>query len=176
MTQSNFDLALAFTLRYEGGYANDPLDRGGETNFGITHFTYDAYRKLKKLPPRSVRLIDRSEVNEIYQNLYWKPSGCDLLSPNLARCHFDWSVNRGVGGAIMTLQKLVGSTADGEIGTRTTKAIVDAIAKHGDKDLAITYCLLRENWYRHEVIRDPSQQRFFDGWLNRVHALKASIA
>ena len=173
---SNFETALAFTLRYEGGYVNDPDDLGGETNYGVTHATYANYRRLKKLPPRSVRLIDQAEVRDIYKSLYWAPAGCDLLPPNLARCHFDWAVNHGVRGATKTLQRTVGAVDDGMIGPLTRQSIIGAIAKHGDKALANTYCLLRENWYRHEVQRRPSQRKFLQGWLNRVHAIKASIA
>jgi lysozyme family protein len=176
MVANNFEIALAFTLRHEGGYANDSNDSGGQTNFGVTHTTYDTYRKSKKLPLQSVKLIDRAEVNEIYRNFYWLPAGCNLLSPNLARCHFDWAVNHGVQGAIVTLQKVVGSTPDGKIGPRTTQAILQAIAKHGDQDLAMTYCLLRENWYRNHAVQNPDQQKFLEGWLNRVRALRTSIA
>ena len=31
-----YDKAFSHILQVEGGYVNDPLDRGGETNFGIT--------------------------------------------------------------------------------------------------------------------------------------------
>lgn len=172
---ANFETALAFTLRYEGGYVNDPADRGGETNFGVTHATYDHYRKKKGLPRRSVRLIEQAEVRDIYKTLYWSPAGCDLLTPNLARCHFDWAVNHGVAGATRTLQKVVGTTPDGVIGPKTTQAIIQAIAKHGDKSLASTYCLVRENWYRNHASGNASQRKFLQGWLNRVHAIKALI-
>ncbi|MBI5343968.1 MAG: hypothetical protein HZB83_01285, partial [Deltaproteobacteria bacterium] len=36
----NFERAIAFVLRHEGGYANDPRDPGGETNFGISKRAY----------------------------------------------------------------------------------------------------------------------------------------
>ena len=31
--------AMAFILRWEGGYSNHPNDPGGETNFGAEHKT-----------------------------------------------------------------------------------------------------------------------------------------
>lgn len=40
-----FEKMLKFILQREGGYSNDPTDLGGETNKGITHGTYDAYRR-----------------------------------------------------------------------------------------------------------------------------------
>ena len=34
--QKNFDTALKLTLKYEGGFVNDPYDPGGATNYGVT--------------------------------------------------------------------------------------------------------------------------------------------
>ena len=48
MKDENFEKMLKFVLQEEGGYVNDPHDRGGETNKGITHATYDSYRKSKE--------------------------------------------------------------------------------------------------------------------------------
>jgi lysozyme family protein len=45
-----FNKALSFALRWEGGYSNHPNDRGGETNFGVTHAVYRAYRVSHRLP------------------------------------------------------------------------------------------------------------------------------
>ena len=36
----NFDACLAFTLKEEGGYSDNPADPGGATNMGITLATY----------------------------------------------------------------------------------------------------------------------------------------
>ena len=36
----NFDICLAFTLKEEGGYSDNPADPGGSTNMGITLATY----------------------------------------------------------------------------------------------------------------------------------------
>ena len=171
----NFKTALAFTLRYEGGYCNIPGDSGGETNCGVTRVVYDSYRKRKGLAVRSVRLLDPVEVEDIYKNLYWKLAGCDLLPAKLAMCHFDWAVNHGVTGATKTLQKVVGTDADGIIGDLTLLAITRATANQGEKSLCATYCLVRENWYRSRASSVPSQRKFLEGWLNRVAALKKLV-
>jgi lysozyme family protein len=45
MAASNFARSLAQTLEYEGGYSDDPGDRGGKTMWGITHARYDEWRR-----------------------------------------------------------------------------------------------------------------------------------
>jgi len=112
----SFSQALEFALRWEGGCSNHPADKGGETNFGITHSVYDAYRKTHRLSVQSVRKITPSEVRDIYQKRYWTSAGCDLLGEGLALCHFDWAVNAGVNRAVKTLQLVVGVNADGVVG------------------------------------------------------------
>ena len=44
-----FEKMLQFVLEREGGYSNNPADLGGETNKGITHGTYNSYRRSKVL-------------------------------------------------------------------------------------------------------------------------------
>jgi lysozyme family protein len=41
----SFDNALRIVLQLEGGYSNDPFDRGGATNYGIVQATYNDYNK-----------------------------------------------------------------------------------------------------------------------------------
>ena len=52
--RDTYDKALALLIADEGGYVIDPHDSGGETNYGITWRTYNAYRRRKKLPEQSV--------------------------------------------------------------------------------------------------------------------------
>ena len=36
MSSDTFQKALAFTLKWEGGYSNNHNDKGGETRYGIS--------------------------------------------------------------------------------------------------------------------------------------------
>lgn len=99
MPSAQFLKILPVTLREEGGYSNDAGDPGGATQWGITHITYDAWRKRSGLPRRDVRNITREEMQKVYQAEYYDIIGGDDLSPGVALSAFDVSVNSGPGRA-----------------------------------------------------------------------------
>lgn len=103
-----FERALAFVLRWEGGYSDHPQDPGGATNMGITQATYDRWRRSQGLPTRPVREISMEEVRAIYRDRYWEPLPARYAEkdPALALALFDLAVNSGVGTAIRALQEV----------------------------------------------------------------------
>ena len=66
MYSKEFELALNFVLEREGGYVNDPDDKGGATNKGITQNTYNSWLKSVGKPAKDVKNITDAEVKEIY--------------------------------------------------------------------------------------------------------------
>lgn len=168
-----FEKALAFALRWEGGYSNHPADKGGETNRGITYQTYNAYRRSKGLPIRSVRYLEEAELQEIYRRHYWIAAACDFLPSKLAIAHFDWAVNAGIRNATRTLQQVVGTIPDGIMGPLTRAAIKNALASQGEQRLVLAYCGDREACYRRWG--KGTQAAFLQGWLNRLAALRREL-
>src|SRR5574343_21665 len=86
----DFSKAVNFVFQHEGGYANDPADRGGPTNFGIAS---------KAHPGLDVTKLTKEQAQQIYQNEYWKGSGADQLPGPLSRVHFATAVAMGPGAA-----------------------------------------------------------------------------
>ena len=87
-----FEAILGFTLKWEGGFGDDPHDPGGRTAFGITQRTFDSSGK------RDVWKITVAERDAIYKQRYW-----DVLPPvedKLRMAAFDSGVNVGVARAI----------------------------------------------------------------------------
>ena len=84
--KSNFDEALKFVLKWEGGYSNDPNDPGGETKYGISKRSY---------PELDIRKLTLKQAKEIYYQNYWLKSGCDKLPFPFNIVVFDTSVNMG---------------------------------------------------------------------------------
>lgn len=128
-----FDAAVERVLRAEGGYVNDPADRGGETNFGISS---------RANPDIDVRNLTRQGAVRIYRERYWEPIKADTLPAELQQPAFDAAVNQGVGWTRDALKQ-----AGGDLGK---------------------FLDLREARYREIVAADPSQKRFFKGWMNRL--------
>jgi lysozyme family protein len=95
--KENFAEALRLTLKYEGGFSNDPHDPGGATMQGVTQGTYNIYRHHKNLPVQSVRLIGNNELQEIYKINYWDEVGGDALQSGVDALAFDIAVNSGPG-------------------------------------------------------------------------------
>jgi peptidoglycan hydrolase-like protein with peptidoglycan-binding domain len=164
--------ALKFTLQWEGGYVDHPSDPGGATNKGVTTATYNEYLWSKGRPKQHVRNITDAEVEEIYRDLYWKPSQAETMTRSLAIVHFDTAVNFGVGGAVMFLQEVLGLGADGVYGAKT-KAALD---KANTYATAKRYCDARINYRYDRVAENRSQEAFLQGWLNRDNDLLKYIA
>jgi hypothetical protein len=134
---------LKFILAREGGYSNRATDKGGETNKGITHSTYDSYRRSKGLPKRSVKYITNEEVEDIYYNNYYKASGADKIeNPRLALYVFDTAINMGV-------------------------SVAKELERKSDGNLEKFEKLRRER-YESYAKSDKTQMEYLKGWQNRV--------
>ena len=164
---SSFEDALPFILHWEGGFVDDPDDRGGRTNKGVTQKVYDGWRAANGLPVRDVKQIGDDEVATIYREKYWQTGCCDRLRQKLDLVQFDTAVNMGTNRAIKVLQEAVMTEADGSFGRNTQEAcdrcvVPDAVAR---------YCTIREGLYR-RFAQAPGQAKFLKGWLNRLNDLR----
>lgn len=100
LPQTDWMRAIAFVLKWEGGYVKDPHDPGGETNMGISKRSY---------PDLDIARLTRAEAVAIYQSDYWQASGADKLTWPLCLMHFDTAVNAGVTRANQLLQESAGN-------------------------------------------------------------------
>src|SRR5882724_6998850 len=120
-----FDACLAFTLREEGGYVDDPADPGGATNMGITLATYRQWSGDPELGAAQVEDMTQRTARAIYRSLYWNPLRADALPPGVDLSVFDMGVNAGIWASARLLQRALGFTGeevDGCIGPETLSA------------------------------------------------------
>lgn len=175
---SRFDQYLTWLTgpNIEGGYGNDPIDRGGATNKGITQASYDSWLTARDLPTRPVREITDFEVHSIYRVRYWGACRCEDLPPPLDMVVCDAAVQHGVGRAVKWLQELVAAQVDGICGEKTLYAVKGYVLANGVTELIDTYMDHRAAFYAVIIARDPTQRRFKKGWANRMNALQEFIS
>lgn len=141
-----------FTRRWEGGWADHPADKGGATMRGITLATFVRWRHAQGMgtPTKDdLRNIRDDEVEAIYYQWYWLPSGAATLPYPANLVRFDTAVLFGVDVALWYAQEAGASE----------------------------YALLGLRLLGHagSVEDDPSQVAFWDGWRGRVMQLRSIV-
>ena len=184
-----FDDAFKIVLDFEGGYSNDPADRGGETNYGITYNTLNDAKNKGWIPFNvTIQNIQLEHAKIIYKKGYWDVVQADSLPHPLDLIMFDSAVNHGPNAAVKLLQKSLNTLlpytelkVDGIIGPLTLRAVrdyeglQDAPGSHNKSNiryLCIDVLMNRIELYLSIVLNNKSQEKFLKGWLNRVFKLK----
>jgi lysozyme family protein len=167
---TKFKKAFQEVLNFEGGYSDDPDDRGGKTKYGITETT--ARRLGYKGNMRDLTL---DQAKKLYYDHYWKNLNYDKIEDErIAVEMFDQAVNMGPGNANRNLQKAYNLLnrgkaedlkVDGIIGP-ITLTYVNRYPYQGD--LLQLLNVLQAKHYIAIIENDPSQEKFFRGWLQRT--------
>ncbi len=161
----DFETCLAFALREEGGYVDDPADPGGATNMGVTLATYRQWSDNPDLGAVQVQDMTERTARAIYRSLYWNPLRADALPAGVDLSVFDMGVNAGIWGSARILQQCLGFTGeevDGSVGPET----LAAVAKRNPRTLIDDLADRQAAYYR-SLVDFPS---FGRGWLNRTQA------
>ena len=154
----NFSTAFDYVILKEGGYSDDPLDRGGKTKFGISQAAY---------PSLNVAEITLAQAKNIYHKDYWEVIKADRLPPPIAFVLFDMAVNQGAGAAALALQEAAGVLQDAKIGPIT----IEAVSTEFKRDAAgFLLSLVTIRARRYLSINNASEERFEFGWIARLLA------
>jgi len=127
--KENFEKCLRHVFNFEGGFSNDPNDRGGETLFGITAGTLAGAYKSGIVKHNNIEKLTTEEAKIIYKVNYWDKMLCDELPDGLDFLIFDMGINAGRGTAIKHLQNAINRyisspiVEDGGIGLQTISAL-----------------------------------------------------
>jgi lysozyme family protein len=177
----SFNDAFARTVNVEGGYSDNPNDRGGPTKFGITQAVARGHGyagDMRDLPIATAQAIYRSE--------YWDAltlTPIDARAPEIAAELFDIAVNCGVsvaGGFLQTAlnafnrgQKDYGDMpVDGSLGPTTLrafKAFLDLRGQEGVLVLGRALNVQKGARYLALAKSRPADEDFEFGWfLHRV--------
>lgn len=118
-----FTHAVAFVLGKEGGYVNDPTDKGGETKYGISDKRDGVADGMTDVsgdgqPDTRIKDLTLEQASQIYFRDYWYPAYCPDWPDGISLLVFDAAVQHGVKKAISLLQSAAGVTADGIVGPK----------------------------------------------------------
>jgi lysozyme family protein len=109
----NFDTSIERILGHEGKYVHNPVDPGGETNWGISKRSY---------PHLNIEALTREQAIEIYRTDFWaKVNGADLYD-GVAYQALDFAVHSGINTATRYLQRALGVADDGHFGPMSLAA------------------------------------------------------
>lgn len=162
-----FSKAFDELIGIEGGYVNDPTDRGGETKYGISKRSY---------PNEDIRGLTLQRAKEIYYKDFWQKTGADrVYDDKISNELFDTGVNMGVGTATRFFQQALNLmnrnqrdfpdlVVDGILGVKTFRGY-DKV----DKSILLKVLNgLQFCRYKEICERDPSQEKYFNGWMKRI--------
>ncbi len=188
---ADYQKALALVLQHEGGYANDPVDRGGETYRGIArrvHPQWAGWRRVdaQRGTPGFPAVLDRDgvlqrAVADFYRANYWAPIKGDQLDDDaVAQELFDTAVNMGVRRAVRFFQEALNLlnrnqknyadlTVDGWLGDKSLAALGAYLKSDRNTHYLLKLLNALQAMHYIEIMRnDPTQERFTRGWLSRT--------
>lgn len=167
-------------LRREGGFVDDPADKGGATNHGISlryargiGLDLDGDGDTDK---DDIILVTPHIAQGMYlEDFYFGPR-IDKLPESLQPQMFDISVNAGPHRAYELLQITLNSflvqdwkiICDGRWGPKSRQALEAVLSGVSEKDLNNRLVSNRKHFYTVLVSTNPSQARFLKGWHRRA--------
>lgn len=155
---TNDEIVTDILLR-EGGLVDDPLDHGGLTFAGVSKVSHP---ELWVNGPPSME-----QVKQLYLERYIKGPGFDQIPAShdaLKHQLVDFGVNSGPMIAIMSLQRVLGASQDGKIGSKTLSALTDSDVRYVNNKLVKERVMM----FARICKKAPSQVRFLSGWLDRA--------
>ncbi len=197
MRNERFDICFPFILREEigpftatAGYVSPERaqkigDTGGETLAGIARASNPDWpgwvivdqRKAESGFPQNLNLElpQNAElkrlVAERYRVKYWDGFRCGELPAGLDLCMFDAAVQHQPKTAISLIQRAVGTTADGYLGTQSLLK-----AHQAARETALhNYFVYRAGLYADLITADSRKAVFRNTWFGRLFNLQAYI-
>lgn len=169
---ANINLYLPKVLRFEGGFVNDPIDRGGATNKGVTIATWRNVGYDKDgdgdIDVADLRLLTKEDVRDrVLRPHYWNRWKADLITnQSVAESLVEWVWGSGKWGVIIP-QQLLGVAADGKVG----RATIDALNRAVPAAFHAKLVTAKVEFLNRLVTAHPEQRRFLKGWLSRIAAI-----
>lgn len=167
MDMNNFLKALQFSLKWEvgidkktgqlredGGYTDDPTDRGGATKWGVSEKAHPELAPISDLTFEDACNVYYKDYWQVYNHFLGFPLDLDEVPLDLAVTIFDTGVN---------------------LGPRRAYGFWRVSVDQKAKDLTKAMLGLRDKYYFDLVTLHADQKRFYNGWVNRMNDLKKYV-
>jgi len=169
--EGDITLLAPIVAKWEGGYVNDALDKGGATNMGITmetwkHVGYDKNND-KIINEKDIKLLNKNDFKAVLKKYWDKWKADEIINQSVADILVDWYWGSGKWGIIIP-QRILGVVQDGVVGSKT----ICAINAQDQKLFHAKIFEARVKFLNDIVKSNPSQKRFIKGWLNRLNDFK----
>ncbi len=162
---TNFETALRVVFHHEGGFVDNPADKGGPTKYGITAAALAAF--LGPITPDDIPTLTEARATAVYHKQWTDMRLDEVHSSLVSTVLFDQAVLDGTVGAILRMQTVLGIATDGRMGTLTLAAINCEDAER----LAFRYVRASVHYYTRIVEHDSTQAVFLGGWIDRLMSL-----
>ena len=168
---------IAGIMHIEGGFVDNPKDRGGRTKYGITMAT-----AVRAGFVGDIRQLPYSFAYEVYADKYWNVNMLDevaALSFSIAEEMADTGINMGPGRAAKYLQRSLNVlnreeklyddiVVDGKMGIKTIFALKTFLQYRKEKGEVVLKRMLNALQvckYIRIAEHDESQEEFEFGWV-----------
>lgn len=176
---ANFEFAIPIILKHEGGWVSNPVDPGGETNFGISTLIIKregitaaelGIDPATMFQPGYLKPMKVEAAKALYKKLFWDKYKydqitADLVATKVCDCGINCGPSRGHAMAQKATNKL-GQTldVDGKIGPKTIAGINACDPKLFMKSMADEMVA----YYTNLVQQKPHLGIFLKNWLKRA--------
>ncbi len=189
----NFDTAFEKIIKIEGGYVDDPDDKGCETYAGISRkFNPDwgGWEKIDELKEKNdfpknlgINPVLYRLVKDFYHETFWDALQCDSLPSSIAQEIFEQAVNIGKHTAVKHLQRginllnrnqklFLDIKVDGIVGKKTIESVQKVCSSKESEELLFNILnILQGSKYITLMERNPVYEKYI-GWFKRVIIMK----
>ena len=171
---SKIEKLAPIVAKWEGGYVNDPIDKGGATNMGVTVGAWKLLGYDKNgdgiINNADMKLLSKDDFKFVLRK-YWDKWQADKINnQSIANILVDWYWGSGKWGIVIP-QRLLGLTQDGIVGQKTLTKINEEIEK--DAEALFNKIFAARVKFLDDIVKNnPSQKRFIKGWKNRLNDFK----
>ena len=157
--------------KWEGGYVNDPKDKGGSTNMGVTIGTWKKVGYDKDhdgdIDETDIKLLSKDDFKYVLRQFWDRWKADEIKSQKVANILVDWVWGSGVWG-IRIPQRILGLKEDGVVGPIT----IAKVNSSNEQELMNKIFAAREEFLDNIVKHNISQSKFIKGWKNRLNDFK----